>query len=380
MYTVNTKDYAQLLRTCEAIKQPLFVQGGFGIGKSAIPRQVFAQLAKERKLEYVEWSDLENDKKEEVLSNPGDYYVFMDARTSQMDTTSLQGIPNMNKTERLENIPYSWVVYFTHPDAHGSIFFDEINLAAPIVQSITYSAIQDRVISDRRLAKDVFVFAAGNRQQDRAHTFDMPMPLRDRFAECEVTHDADEWVEWAIQNKVNTHLINFVRWKKSYLYNYKPEVKTKPSTPRGIHRASNLIKHLDMNDREAAAAIHQLVSISAGEGFATEFQAYTTVYQTLNWKTLFEKPSTIADMSIDKQYAIAGGLVERFQDKPNDKDLFSKLAECAYNLKKDLAVFCFRSMKEFDVKAFGDILRETGENKNVISKYGKFLVETPQAK
>lgn len=380
MYTVKTKDYANLLRTCEAIKQPLFIQGGFGIGKSAIPRQVFSKLAKERKLEYVEWSDLDTVQKEKVLSNPGDYYVFMDARTSQMDTTSLQGIPNMNKTERLENIPYSWVVYFTHPDAHGAIFFDEINLAAPIVQSITYSAIQDRVISDRRLADDVYVFAAGNRQQDRAHTFDMPMPLRDRFAECEVEHDADEWVEWAIENKINPHLVNFVRWKKSYLYNYKPEVKVKPSTPRGIHRASNLIKHLDMNNGDHAASIHQLVSISAGEGFATEFQAYTTVYQALNWDALFKKPSTIESMSVDKQYAIAGGLIERFQSKPKDKELFQKICTCVYNLKEDLAVFCLRSMKEFDIKAFGDILRETGENKTVIERYGKFIVDMPVKK
>jgi len=45
MYSVTTKEYADLLDVCFEKKQPIFVMGGFGIGKSAIPRQIFMKKA-----------------------------------------------------------------------------------------------------------------------------------------------------------------------------------------------------------------------------------------------------------------------------------------------------------------------------------------------
>ena len=212
MYKIKTPEYETLLVSCYNVCQPLFISGGPGIGKSAIPRQVFKQIAADEKRTFAEWSDMNLEQKMDCLKNPDKYWIFADMRTSQMDTTSLVGIPNMANTEMLENIPYSWVVYFTNPKSHGCIFFDEINLAAPIVQSITYSAIHDRVISDRRLSDNVYVFAAGNRSQDKAHTFDMPLPLRDRFAECEIDIDVDHWIKWASKKGINPHLISFINF------------------------------------------------------------------------------------------------------------------------------------------------------------------------
>lgn len=381
MYTVTTKEYANLLEVCEAAKQPLFVQGGFGIGKSAIPRQVFRKIAKARNLEFVEWSDLTIAQKQACIKSPEKYYAFMDARTSQMDTTALQGIPNMANTELLENIPYSWAVMMTQENANGAIFFDEINLAAPIVQSITYSAIHDRVVSDRRLGDGVYVFAAGNRQKDRAHTFDMPMPLRDRFAECEVALNTDEWLDWARAENINPHLISFVAWKPSYLNKVDTSVDQKPSTPRGVHRASNLIKGLDF--RRDVAKIHQLVSISVGEGFATVFEGYTKLYKSLEWSKIFKDPDSVSDMKVDMQYTVAGGLAEYFEKAVTKKEKGGKAPETeltvanifsvVIKLRPDLAVLSLRMMRDINVKKFSEGIATTSEGEFIADTFAKYF-------
>ena len=379
MITVKPKEYAEMLRDCYKVKQPLFVEGGYGIGKSAIPRQVFSDIANERNLTYIEWSDASVDQKEECISNPDEYFVLYDARTSQMDTTSLQGIPNMNRTDRLENIPYSWVIYFTKPEAHGVIFFDEINLAAPIVQSITYSAILDRVICDRRLADDVYVFAAGNRTSDRGHTYEMAKPLKDRFAEFELVVNPPDWLEWARHNGVNPHLIAFITWRNSFLdtttgkTNKAPD-NDKPATPRGIVRASNLIKGLNFITK--AVKINQLVSISVGEAFATTFGAYCTSYAELDWKKIFSNPESIKDMGLSHQYAVAGGLTELYEREDYSDKAFEKVMSVVLTpagMKKDLCLYVIRTMKDFNASAFGDHARHL-EFKPGVS-YGKQIVK-----
>ena len=385
MSKITTKDYEARLPIYAKVKQPLLVMGGFGIGKSEIPRQVFRKEAADRNLEFQEWSDLSMEEKKECIANPDKYYIFFDARTSQMDTTALQGIPNMNVTAQLENIPYSWVVYFTQKDAHGAIFFDEINLAAPIIQSITYSVINDRVISDRRLGDDVYVFAAGNRQCDKGHTYDMAQPLRDRFAEVELEVNVEEWIDWARANRVNPHLITFIDWKGSWLNKVDDNVNLKPSTPRGVVRASNLIKDLDVGNTSDGPMIHALISSAVGESFAMEFQAYTKAYAQLNWDEIYRNPASVGDMKIDLQYAVAGGLIDQFvrlvqdseTDKGFDQEKFNAIAELTINkdaLEPALQMHALRSIKDYNPDQFKKAIAASGHGMAIARGLGKFLV------
>lgn len=370
MYTIKTPEYESLITACYDVRQPLFISGGPGIGKSAIPRQVFKQVASSENRVFAEWSDLNIDQKAEYIKNPGKYWVFADMRTSQMDSTSLVGIPNMTNTQMLENIPYSWVIYFTQPEAHGCIFFDEINLACALVQSITYSAIHDRVISDRRISDHVYVFAAGNRSQDKAHTFDMPLPLRDRFAEAEVDIDVEHWIKWASVKGLNPHLISFINWKPANLYNADKVKAEKPSTPRGVERASRLLNGYDIADDKA----HMLVSISCGESFATEFQAYTKVHQQLSWEEIMANPACVKTMRIDQQYAISAGIADQFKRGMGDLKLQNKLLDIADVLREDFAVFSYRMMSSNNRDAFKSTMTKLNRIKGFATKYAKFLL------
>lgn len=387
MLELSTNEYAMLLETCYRTKKPLFAQGGPGIGKSAIPREVFQRVAKEENKKFVEWSDITLDQKKECIDNPTKYWIFADMRTSGMDTTSLTGIPNMANTEMLENIPYSWVIYFTQPGAAGCIFFDEINLSAPIVQSITYSAIHDRVISDRRISPNVYIFAAGNRAQDKAHTFDMPAPLRDRFAECEVHHDVEQWIEWAKGAGINRHLIAFIEWKPANLYNISTVKKEKFSTPRGIERASTLLSGLNIDDFDdidttqkdcilTKDMVYLLVAAACGESFAREFQAYTRVYRSLNWNSILSNPKALAGFNVEKSYAVANGILDQYT-RAQDDATKGKFIDLVDYLQKDFAIFAISAITK-DQKLRGDFVKLMQKTKRMDAfrdKYMKFVVD-----
>ncbi|MHA2067899.1 MAG: hypothetical protein ACXABY_26355 [Candidatus Thorarchaeota archaeon] len=346
-FEASTAEYRNLLNACYRALEPLMVYGGPGIGKSAIPRQLFRDIAEDKGLLFCEWNDLTLDEKKACIDNPADYFVFFDQRTSQMDTTSLQGIPNMTKVDLLENIPYSWVVFATKKESQGVVFFDEINLAAPIVQSITYSAIQDRVISDRRLADGVFVFAAGNRANDKAHTFDMPGPLRDRFCELEVSHSHKEWIQWAARSNVNPHLIPFIGWKPGSLYTIETTKVGKGSTPRRVEKASKLLREIDILSDEAFA----MLSICCGQPFAIEFQAYQKAHGELEWDKIFKNPKMVKDLPLDQRWAVNGGLFDKFKESVSSDKQVDKIFEIVTYMDPDFAVNAMRMFREVSLEA-----------------------------
>jgi len=375
MYSLKVNEYGDLIKKCYDVKSPFYVYGGPGIGKSEIPRQVFPGIAKDMNREYLEWTDITLEKKKECIANPDKYFIFCDQRVGQMDSTDLRGIPNLINSEMLETIPMSWVIYFTTIGAAGAIFFDELNLAAPVVAGQAYQIINERTIADRRLAPDVFVFGAGNRPGiDEAYCQPMPFPLRDRFNEFEVEADSQSWAEWA-SGKINPHLVAFVCWKPSYLYKVDNKKANKSSTPRGITRASMLIGQDDATSNNA----HALLSISVGEAFATEFQAYVKCYSQLNWKTIFGNPKCVEDMTVDKHWAIVGGLADRYNkiDKIDKgaHELFDNIMSVLKCLPADFSIVGTKMIKDNgDIKKFKSLISKYKGLDDMVETLGKFVL------
>lgn len=377
---ITPNQYMNLIERYEKLKIPFYVSGPPGIGKSEMPRQVLRRVAKQRNLQFIEWADASQEQRMLCIDNPQQFYVLMDARTANMDTTSMNGVPNMANTRILENIPYSWVVYMTQPEANGTVFFDEINLAPPIVQATAYSVINEQVISDRRMGRGVYVMAAGNRSQDRGHTFEMSLPLRDRFAEAELKFDPDAWLSWAYKkkNNINSHICAFVNWQKSKLYQFDPDVLDKPTTPRGVVRASKAIEGLDIE--EDADLIHLLVTSCAGGAFATEFIAYTNCYAQLDWNCLLDPKrrddNAVKKMSPDKHWAIMGGIVERFREDPDNQKQFDQLVDLMYVLKQTYVVNCIRMMRQAAGPKLGQAMRNTPKGREIAEKYSKLVMRS----
>jgi len=365
MYKLNATDYKQTIKACYKTKDPLYIAGPPGIGKSAIPIQVYKEIAITKGQEFVRWDDISKKDKISLFKNPEKYFVFCDQRLSQMDTTDLRGIPKL-EGQVLEPLPPSWVYYFCQPKASGVIFFDEVNLAPPIVQGSAYQIINDRSIADMTISNDVHIIAAGNRAEDKAYTFDMPLPLRDRFCEAELYPDVDSWIEWASSNGINTHLISFIQWKNSYLYRLSEEGTDKSTTPRGIVRASRLLGKDDITSSDS----NLLVSISVGEAFATEFQAYARYFKELDWDTIFAEPELVKDFEVNKLFAVSGGLAEKFL---KDYKLFDKIIPVVGFLSEEFSVMTLRLMRNGNPVGFKRRASKSKEFFEKLKHISKFI-------
>jgi len=369
---VNTVTLASVIKEHYETKVPLMIYGAPGIGKSDICCQVATKIAESQNKKYINWAETTNIEKLEMIKDPSKYFVFCDQRISQMDSTDLRGIPNMMNKDMLETIPMSWIIYFTQPEADGFIFFDEINLAAPVVAGSAYQIIHDRSISDRKLSKHVFLIAAGNRQTDKAYTFDMPFPLRDRFDEYEVTPSIVEWSEWAY-GKVNNHIIAFLNWKELWLFRVNDKGTDKSSTPRGWVRSSRMIGNREIISTD----VEMLMGGSVGEAAAREFQAYVKYFKELDWNMIFKDPKSIAEFSSDKMYAVAGGLADLYArtTKKESQDLFEKSVSVIWQMKTDFAIITFRMMQRTNETLFKDNVKNHKEFVKIAHKFGKFLLD-----
>lgn len=374
MFKVTTSTYEKLLYTAYSSKSPFMVYGPPGIGKSSIGRQVFPKVAKSNNRTYYEWSNMTKKQRVDAIQNPSEYFIYCDQRVAQMDTTDLRGIPKMDG-EWLDVCPLAWIGYFTQPEAAGVIMFDEINLAPPTVAGQAYQIIQERSISDRKISDHVLVLAAGNRGQDKAFTFDMPLPLRDRFNEIELTIDYQGWTKWAATSNVNTHFIAFVNWKPNYLYTLEDVAGSdKGASPRSIERASILIDDGDITSDDAVT----LISAACGEAWANEFEAYVKHVKALDWNKILKDPSSIRDFSIDKLWAVAGGLPQLWSNSKKPEEMFNDICPVIENMREDFAIVTIMLMRDSNQKMWKQCIRSSECFRRLASKYVKYMIELPQ--
>ena len=369
MYATTTVGYQRVLKACFNSKTPLMVYGGFGVGKSSIVRSSSQEFAADMNREYVEWERTTKEEKLEMIANPTKYFVLVDQRIAGFDSTDLRGIPNMMDCNMLQTIPYSWVIMLTTKGAAGVLFLDELNLAVPTVASTAYQIINDRTISDRKLADGVFCMGAGNRECDKAAVFQMSSPLKDRFAEVEISVNVDEWTAWAA-GKVNSHLISFIQWKPNLLY--QPDIKKgdKASTPRGLERASKLIGDLEIND----GSVFELISISLGEAFAAQFAAYTKYFTSLNWDKIYKHPETVSAFETDKMYSVAGGMTDQFLKGVKD-DRFEEQMNVVLAMQPDFAIVTLKMMKDGNKKKFTTQIKKCKNFNKIVNEHAKFIID-----
>ena len=207
---VNHKDLEDLIMRHYKAEVPLYIWGATGIGKSETVDRKAKEIAESLGREYVKWNKISKKKKQEIAENPKKYFFLMDIRLSQLDPSDLRGLPALNGKETVEwKIPF-WLHVASLEEAMGIIFFDEINLAPPSIQSAAYQLILDRELGEVPISKGVTSIAAGNRLEDKANVYDLPRPLQNRFDHVTlgiptITQECKgDWGEWAMENKIDT--------------------------------------------------------------------------------------------------------------------------------------------------------------------------------
>jgi ATPase family associated with various cellular activities (AAA) len=217
------------------LKISTMIWGAPGIGKSSI----VSQLAAVHQLEFI------------------------DIRLSQLAPTDLRGLPvaedGVSKWFPPEFLPHH---------GRGILFLDEINMAPPSMQGMAQQLILDRRVGSYTVPDDWFVWAAGNRREDRAGVFEMPAPLANRFLHLQVEPDFESFKAYALSEGVHEQIISFLSFRPTLLHKIDPQQPAWCS-PRSWMMANSLHR----NGLDLAPAI--------GAAACAEFQSFLVMYQTL---------------------------------------------------------------------------------------------------
>ena len=242
-------------------KLSFFLWGTFGIGKSFIIREACKRVAMAMSLKFSE----------DLADAADDTVVFSVVNLHQFDAAEFKGLPVPDYDKKI-------TTFFTTgalpTKGYGFIFFDEVNLAPPLVQASSYSLSLDRKLGDYRLPDGWMVAMAGNTFADRAHVQEMALPLKNRLAHLELkTPDVKGWTEgFAYANNINPIIINFLLFKEDCLHNYDPEDQeevTVVATPRTWALASKLIEGV-----ESPSLIADLMATYVGSTIAKQVEAF----------------------------------------------------------------------------------------------------------
>ncbi|MBX7213481.1 MAG: MoxR family ATPase [Thermoflexales bacterium] len=234
---MKPSDLAAFLDTLVArqVKLSLMIWGPPGIGKSSI----VAQTATARKI------------------------GFIDLRLSQLAPTDLRGLPVARN-----GVSRWYPPEFLPRSGAGVLFLDEINLAPPTMQGMAQQLILDRRVGNYVVPPGWFIWAAGNRSEDRAAVFDMPAPLANRFLHLDTQPDLDSFKAYALKAGLHEQIIAFLAFRPNLLHKLDAQQPAWPS-PRSWAMASQL------------HAIRTDVAPAIGAAAAAEFKAFCEVYRDI---------------------------------------------------------------------------------------------------
>lgn len=260
---MKASEIADGLTSLINIRQPVFLWGAPGIGKS----QVVAQVGKKMRMQ------------------------INDVRAVLLDPVDLRGLPHIN-----ENKQADWCIpAFLPQEGKGILFLDELNAAPPLVQAACYQLILDRKLGDYELPDGWAVVAAGNRENDRAVTYRMPSALANRFVHFDFEVDVDDWLSWASENELPPELISFIRFRPNLLHDFDPKRNEKAfPTPRSWEFVGRIIRSSQSERLE-----YNLIAGAVGQAAALELEGYLKIWRELpETKTLLAE-SQSADIPRD---------------------------------------------------------------------------------
>ncbi len=308
-------------------RQPVFIWGGPGIGKSSI----VAQLAGSLKLS------------------------LRDIRALLLDPVDLRGLPY------LEDGQSKWAVPdFLPSEGEGILFLDELNAAPGMVQAAFYQLVLDRRLGEYTLPDGWVIIAAGNRESDRAHTSRMPTPLRNRFVHLDFEVDQQEWSEWAINSGIRPEVIAFIRFRPQLLSVFDRDANAFPS-PRSWQFVSRIL-----NCGPDSGVEFELVAGAVGNAAATEFCGFLKMFRELpNIDAILLNPtSEPVPESPAAQYAVASALAHRASDTNFDRI-------CLYldRMATEFRVLCVRdaTLRDQSIKHTSGYTRWAIQNHHVLA-------------
>ena len=307
---MKASDVTKSLRALVSKKVPTFLWGAPGIGKSSIVKAI----AKESGIDFI------------------------DLRLVLMDPTDLIGIPFYDK----EAHAALWAPpAFLPREGEGILFLDELNSAAPAVQSSAYQLILDRRVGEYELPKGWAIVAAGNRDGDRGVTYRMPAPMANRFVHFELEVNLEDWREWAYQNHIDSRIIAYLSYKNEHLFTFDATALQKSfATPRSWEYVHNILD----TDVEATLLL-DVISGAVGREVAVSFVSFIKVMDRLpDIDAIMDGSLREYSKEIDVLYALSSGIVSKYLQNLDAMQL-ENIINYTLDLQSEFAVMIVQDLQ-----------------------------------
>lgn len=346
----------------------VYIEGRTGIGKSVVTRETSNELASKVDKPYVNWNKLSPDEKHKIAYEKDKYFILVDLRLSQMEPADLTGIPFPENGACIYKKQLWAHALHNNP---GMLFLDEMNLANPSVLSASYQVLLDKIVGDIPLHEGVLVVGAGNLQEDKAFTFELPLPILSRVFRYQLdVPEVDTWTDWALANGVDSRVVTYLNRFKQMIFYEKDDLGL-IITPRGWEFIGKAIKGMkDWN---------QIKDISEGilKGKAGEFVSFLKLSEKL------PKPEDILEdkakfpRELDQKFIACSILSEHFRDNMK-KDTLQKIFALnnKENVDTEFHILLLRMCRAVDKDFFrSSVLNDKTMLDLVMKKYHQYLVE-----
>jgi hypothetical protein len=224
-------------------KDPVFLLGEPGVGKSAVVKQAAETLGID----------------------------IIDLRLVQLEAVDLRGLPFKTEIEHggKAHVVMSFAATSILPrEGRGILFLDEFAQASTMVQNAASELLLDRTCGEYSLPDGWLIVCASNRRTDRAGTTEIPTHIRNRCCFIEVGVSQKEWLRWASGNGVSPHVIAYIKANPKRLQEFGADATAFPS-PRSWVFVSNILKG-PAKGKIREGMIHGCI----GEGAGTELTVF----------------------------------------------------------------------------------------------------------
>ena len=304
---MKAKQLEKSLSTLISIKQPSFIWGGVGIGKSEIIHKVGESLG----------------------------YQIRDVRVSLLDPVDLRGIPSVENGTTVWNPP---VFLPTEDEPKTLLFLDELPHGSPSVQNALFQLVKDRQLGEYKLPDSTVIVSAGNRLQDKAGANRVNTALGDRFIHLDFEPCPDEWIAWAKSSgKIMPEIIAYMRYRPENLFVFDKNARVN-TTPRSWEYASRIMSECPDSDIE-----HELLSGTIGEGVSAELIGFLRTVRGLpSLDKILNDPESLDTESDPAILYSITSIIARKMDKTN----IDKFVKYLDTLPDEFAILCMTDAVE----------------------------------
>jgi len=382
----NYKSFILKLNVAYDTKQPLLVYGDPGIGKSAGVANFADSLARERGKKLIKWHDLDEAQKRALIENPEGSFVLMVVTTAELEPTDFVGIPDVaSGKEYLETKRPVWTYFITRPGADGILFFDELNLGSGQTLNALYKTTDDyRMIGGVKMSEDFAIVAAGNLGSEFTGTNPLPPPLVSRFTCGGLVLSAEEWLEYAEKEKIDSRIIAFVKSNPDKNFYSKPPANESDAypTPRSFVKLSKQIRSLRATykkyklagispDKSLGEELGDAAAGTCGTEWAQSFMTFLRYIELFYMKQILRNVNNLPKEQVDRLHAlvvfvtskvksIVSKMANKIELNPDELEILEGVAKITNRLKKEFKAVLWSSFRrEIPLKQIGNLLEYT---------------------